>query len=174
MAGVAGRLDDGLDAAQQSSETIRTRVGHLVTFAHHHPDGPMTVTHDQLAAWVGDRTRKPRTAYSIRASMRSFFKFLAADGHRADDPAATLPPIRLPRSRPRPAPDDAVRHAYATVTDARVQLAIRILVETGLRRAEVTRLTVSDVEGGRATGRCTLSARGATSGPSPSATTWPR
>lgn len=137
-----------LDAAQASPETIATRVGHIVTFARHHPDGPLTITHDQLAAWVGDRGRKPRTAYSIRASMRSFFGFLARHRHRPDDPAATLPPIRLPRSRPRPASDDAVRHALTTVTDPRVWLAIKVLVETGLRRAEVTRLQTSDVEGG--------------------------
>lgn len=94
-----------LDAAQASPETIATRVGHLASFAHRHPDGPMTVTHDHLAAWVGGRTRKPRSACSIRALMRAFFGWLTLHHHRVDNPAAHLPPIRLPRSRPRPCPD---------------------------------------------------------------------
>lgn len=144
------RYRQHLDAAQASPDTIATRVGHVVAFARQHPaSDPLTVGHDQLVAWVGDRTRKPRSAYSIRASLRGFFRWLALHGHRPDDPAAALPPIRLPRSRPRPCPDAAVLAAYESITDPRVALAIRVLVETGLRRAEVTRLTVEDVEGGR-------------------------
>lgn len=135
-----------LNAGRRTPETIRTRRSHLATFARAVGVGPGDVTRDDLVAYVGRTDRAARTAHSIRASLRDFFAFAAAQGVRPDDPAATLPPMRQARSRPRPCPDDAARHAL-DVADERVALAVRILIEAGLRRAEVTRLRPTDVIG---------------------------
>ena len=62
-------------------------------------------------------------------------------------PARTLLPVKLPRTLPRPRPDHVIVTAYGSVTDNRVALAIRIAVETGLRRAEIAHLRPADVEG---------------------------
>lgn len=136
------------NAAHRSPQTIKTRAQHLTAFAHGHPGvTPLTVTRAQLIVWVGDQTRKPRTAHSIRSTMRVFFRTLYDLGHRRDNPAATLPSISLPRSLPRPCPDHVVQTAYGSVDDGRLLLAIRITVETGLRRAEVAHVHPRDVEG---------------------------
>ncbi|CCK64830.1 tyrosine-type recombinase/integrase [Mycobacterium canetti] len=136
------------NAAHRSPNSIRTRLQHLIAFAYAHPDEtPLTITRDQLREWVGDRTRKPRTAHSIRSTMRVFFGILYDLDHRRDNPARTLPPISLPRSLPRPCPDHAVRQAYESIVDERLVLAVRITVETGMRRAEVVHVHPSDVEG---------------------------
>lgn len=136
------------NAAHRSPASIRTRMHHLTQFARAHPDStPLTVTRDQLREWVGDRGRKPRTAHSIRSTMRVFFGLLYELEHRRDNPAGTLPAISLPRSLPRPCPDHAVRQAYESISDDRLALAIRIIVETGMRRAEVARIHPGDVEG---------------------------
>ena len=71
----------------------------------------------------------------------------AEHGYREDDPSRTLPAVKVPRSRPRPCPDSAIRSALATITDERVRLAIRIGAQTGLRRAEIAALRRTDVMG---------------------------
>lgn len=136
------------NAAHRSPNSIRTRLQHLIAFADAHPgETPLTVTREQLREWVGDRTRKPRTAHSIRSTMRVFFGMMYELEHRRDNPAGKLPSISLPRSLPRPCPDHAIHAAYAEVTDERLALAIRVAVETGCRRAEVARVHHRDVEG---------------------------
>ncbi|MCF6386529.1 tyrosine-type recombinase/integrase [Mycobacterium sp. MBM] len=134
--------------AHRAEETIATRLAHLRAFALAHPGvTPVDVTRDQLLAWIGRRTVKPRTAHSIRSTMRVFFRVLRDLDHRGDDPARTLPAISLPRSLPRPCPDHAVRAVYETVSDERLLLAIRVMVETGMRRREVVRIHPDDVAG---------------------------
>lgn len=135
-------------AAKRSTGTIATRVGHLRAFALAHPrSSPLTVTRDQLVHYLGNNDWTPRTTHSVRSTLRVFFRLLYELEHRRDDPARTLPPVKLPRALPRPCPDHAIITAYATVTDTRVGLAIRIATETGMRRAEVARLKPTDVEG---------------------------
>lgn len=135
-------------AARRSPGTIRTRIAHLVSFAHLFPEAtPITATREQLIDWLGRDGIKPRTAHSMRSTARVFWGLLYDLEHRRDNPARTLPSISLPRSIPRPCPDHVVREAFTKADDARVQLALRIAVETGMRRAEVARLNRSDVEG---------------------------
>lgn len=138
---------DELTAARRSPDTIAKRTEHLVTFARAHPrTSPLSASRDQLIAWLGTPHWQPRTAHGVRSSLRVFFRFMHEREHRRDNPAATLPTISLPRSLPRPCPDAVVREAAAGATTA-VRLALRILVETGMRRAEVARLRPADVEG---------------------------
>jgi integrase/recombinase XerD len=151
---------DELHAARRSSTGITTRLSHLVTFAWAHPGtGPLEVTRDQLIAWLGTPGWKPRYAHGIRSTMRVFFRFLYDQEHRRDNPAATLPAICLPRSMPRPCTDEAIRAAAASA-DPTVRLALRILVETGMRRAEVARLRPTDVEGHPADYRLRIAGKG--------------
>lgn len=135
-------------AANRSVGTIATRVGHLTQFAlaHRHSD-PLTVERATLAEWIAQPGWSPSYRRSMRATMRVFFTTLHRLGVRHDDPSLTLPTVAAPRSQPRPCPDDVVRSAYAAATDPRVRLALRIAVETGLRRAEIAALMVADVEG---------------------------
>lgn len=135
-------------AAKRSTNTIATRVGHLRAFALAHPrSDPLTVTRDQLVDYLAGNDWTPRTTHSVRSSLRVFFRLLHDLEHRRDDPARTLPTVKLPRALPRPCPDHVIVTAYSSTTDPRVTLAIRIATETGLRRGEVARLKPADVEG---------------------------
>lgn len=135
-------------AAKRRPGTITTRVKHLLVFARSRPDvTPMTVTRDDLVSYIGSQQWHPRTVHGVRASFRLFFRLLVDLGHRMDDPARTLPAVRIPRSVPRPCPDHVVKAAYATLEDDRLRTAVRITVETGLRRSEVARVRSADVEG---------------------------
>lgn len=135
-------------AAKRSPETIRTRTHHLRKIARDHPEvGPLEITRAQLVDYMASNPWAPRTAHSTRATLRVFFALLHELGLRDDDPARTLPGVALPRSRPRPCPDHVVLESFAAVTDPKVRLAIRIAVETGMRRAEIANLKPADIEG---------------------------
>ncbi len=136
------------DAARRTAATIQTRVLRLAHFAREHPDSdPLTVTREQLIAYMASPAWSPRTAHNVRSTLRLFFRMLYELEHRRDNPARTLPPISLPRTMPRPCPDHAVFQALASTDDPQVALAIRIGVQTGMRRSEIARMRPTDVIG---------------------------
>jgi integrase/recombinase XerD len=137
-----------MDAARRAPSTIQTRVVRLAHFAREHPDSdPLTVTRVELINYMAQPRWSPSTAHSVRSTLRLFFRMLYELEHRRDNPARTLPPITLPRAMPRPCPDHAIFQALATTSDAQVALAIRIGVQTGMRRVEIARLRPTDVIG---------------------------
>lgn len=139
-----------MHAAKRRAGTAEKRIHHLMMFNRARPHlTPLTVTRDDLVRYLDDnRDWSPRTAHSFRSTFRVFFRLLAELGHRDDDPAATLPAVTIPRSSPRPCPDQAVRRAYALAQDdPRLRLALRIAVETGVRPFELAKLRGEDVEG---------------------------
>ena len=137
-------------AAKRSKGSIRIRVAHLTQFARQRPDlGPLEVTRADLVDYMSERaeTWTANTARSARTTFRVFFSMLFELEHRADDPARRLPSIRSPRAVPRPCPDHVIEEAYAAVPDARTRLAIRVAVETGMRRGEIASLRTEHVTG---------------------------
>ncbi|CQD21572.1 phage integrase [Mycolicibacterium conceptionense] len=138
---------DELKAAHRTPQTIATRLSHVTTFARWVNVAPADVTRTHLIEYIGRPDRAATTAHGIRASLRDFYAFAIARDACPCDPASDLPAIRQARSRPRPCPDDVARIALTRATDKRVRLAVRVLIETGLRRAEMTRLRPADVIG---------------------------
>lgn len=136
-------------AAKLAPQTIVTRTKHLATFARRHPDlSPLDVTRADLVYYFsGNEEWQPRTVHSVQSTFRLFFRLLNQEGHRRDDPARSLPAVRIPRSLPRPCPDEVLAEAYESVMDNRSRLALRLAAETGMRRFEVARARRSDVEG---------------------------
>lgn len=63
------------------------------------------------------------------------------------NPAATLPSVRVPTGRPRPAPTHIVDHALAVASD-RDRLMLMLATRAGLRRAEVAAVHPRDFIGG--------------------------
>lgn len=138
-----------LRAAKRAQGTIDLRVKRLTAFARAHPGSdPRTVTRQELVKYLGDNDAwTPEYAHSVRTSLRVFFGLLDDLELRPNNPARRLPRILIPRAVPRPCPDGAILAALGTVTDERVQLAIRIGADTGLRRMEIAGLRRDSVEG---------------------------
>ena len=135
-------------AAKRRPSTVQLRVNHLMMFARCRPDlTPLTVKRDDLIEYFSDNDWSPRTAHSFRSTFRVFFRLLCDLGSRSDDPALTLPGVKIPRSLPRPCPDHVVVEAFRNARDPRVRLALKIAVETGMRRFEIARVRATDVEG---------------------------
>ncbi|WP_182357800.1 tyrosine-type recombinase/integrase [Tomitella gaofuii] len=122
------------------------RCYHLRRLGHDHRDTtPWQITREHLVYWFAAHDWAPETRRSYRASVRGFYEWAIATGRTAVDPAASLPAIRLPRVRPRPAPNDVVDAGMRAV-DHRTRLMIYILALTGLRRAEVAAIHARDLE----------------------------
>lgn len=139
-------------AAKRRPGTTQKRIHHLMMFQRRRPDlTPLTVTRSDLIDYLSDNDWSPRTTHSFRCTFRVFFRLLCELGHRPDNPARTLPAVAIPRSVPRPCPDHVVRAAIAEAVDDRARLALRIAMETGMRRFEIASMRRDDVVGGLGT-----------------------
>jgi integrase len=71
--------------------------------------------------------------------VRSFYRWAVLTGRIEASPAELLDSVLVPRSLPRPAPDDALRVALSRADD-RQRLALKLAAYAGLRRAEIATL----------------------------------
>lgn len=140
-----GTWAEYLRATGAPETTIGQRTYHLGRLAPDFPRGPGTVTFDALASWLAAHDWSPNTRRAYRGSLRAFWSWLMATGRAADSPAHLLPPVKVPRGRPRPTPEAAYREAL-TAADDRARLAIMLAAQCGLRRSEIARVRREDLE----------------------------
>lgn len=136
---------DYMTAAGLPETTREMRVYHVRRLARELGGTPTTVTFEGLVEWLAARGWKPNTRKSYRASLRSFYAWAMATGRTTESPAHLLPPVRVPRARPRPTPEAAFRAAMRT-DDERVRLAVMLTGICGLRRGEAARARREDLE----------------------------
>lgn len=139
---------DHLRAAGASGQTVRLRCYWLRRFAAAKPDlSPWHVTLPEIVGWLALPSWAPETRRSARASLTTFYRWAHLSGLITADPAAGLPPVRVPRGVPRPAPADILTVALTTAPD-RVRLMILLAAFAGLRRAEIARVHTRDIADG--------------------------
>ena len=107
----------------------------------------------QLRAYLGALTKAgmaPRSQARRLSAMRQFYRFLAAEGLRSDDPAATLDAPRLGRPLPKLIDEseagrliDAARALKAGAERERLVLLLELLYGGGLRVSELVGLPLS-------------------------------
>ena len=115
-----------LQASGSSPGTLRVKRRYVLDLAK--TADLLTITASQVQVWVGRPEWAPETRKSARASIRSFFAWATREGVCSDDPAANLPPVRVPVGKPKPAPESNVADAID------VELIAARLVETGFGR----------------------------------------
>lgn len=106
-------------------------------------------TPDQLLGWMaGQTTWSLNTRSSARTALQAYFSWAVWSGLRSDNPADKLPPIRVPRSRIAPPPEDVVIRALAEAHDPDgEQLMILLAGWMGLRRCEIAAVSRRDLRG---------------------------
>lgn len=134
-----------LAAAGRSQGTITVRMSHVgrCLDAIGKPAGD--VNRRDLVEWMANQQWSPATRRSVRASLRSFFGWYAAEHGQAESAASRLPTVATPRAVPRPASDYDVIRSMREAPEW-VALAIEIMATCGLRRAECANLRVADVQ----------------------------
>lgn len=135
-----GPYRERLQAAGASESTIRQRAGQLWQLARAHPD-PRALTEQDLLRWLARPHRSAEWRRAYTSMLRKCLASAVAAGVLERDPAAALPPVRVPRRRPTPAEPEQVRRALVEVDD-RTRMVVRLGVGCGLRRAEIARINV--------------------------------
>jgi integrase len=125
--------------------TIKLRLYWVGRVAKEFAPGPAAVTFEALVAWFAAGTWGPETRRSIRASLRSFWDWMMVTGRATESPAHQLPRVKVPRAKPRPAPEADFQFALS-IADRRTRLAIMLAGYCGLRRGEIARLRREDME----------------------------
>jgi len=138
------RFTDYLRSSATSPATIRLRVHYLERLAGVAPLS--TITAAQLADWFAGHDWAPETKKSARAAFVAFYRWCRLAGVRDDDPAALLPPVRVPRALPRPAPARVLADALHTATD-RDRIMLALAGWAGLRRSEIAAARWTDFDG---------------------------
>ena len=134
-----------LQAADRPATTRYLRGYHLRRLADDFPDrDPWTLTRTELVDWLAGWSWSRETRRSYRSSLRSFYGWGMAAGLVVVSPAVTLPPITPERGLPRPVPSERLEAAIAAA-DPRVHLALLLLAETGIRRAELAATHTDDL-----------------------------
>lgn len=133
-------------AAGRTAATIEQRTYQVRRAGRELGRPPVAVTTDELVAWLAAHEWAPNTARAYRAAIVAFYRW-ARDvaGLVEVSPASMLPPVSVPRGKPRPAPEDAFRLAMRSA-DPRARLAIMLAGVCGLRRGEIARARREDVE----------------------------
>lgn len=149
---LAKTFEIALRAANRSKGTIAQRLGDLERFERTTGVDVSVATAEILKRYLAegiDNGWKPEYAKRIRSSMRVWFAWLHAEGIRNDNPALTLPSIRVPRtSQTKPVTKESVvRAAYTDAPTTAIRLALALGAVLGLRRTEIATLRLSDRDG---------------------------
>lgn len=142
---------------------------HLYVRAMHHMYRPATITArrywlERFAYQAGNPALKairPRTisdwfaqqpglgpaaARAALSHLRAFFRWAIERGHTKTDPTLTIRPPKQPRAVPRSLDLADLRALRTALPDNRAVLIITLLFDLGLRRGEVARLDMADID----------------------------
>lgn len=101
-----------------------------------------------LATFLADRGRDhaKNTVRNFTSGLRAFYKFCVAEGWRPDDPTVGFS-VRKPRQQPRRPFSQEEVQALKDAAEVPVDVAlVMILVGTGVRIGEATKMTIQDLD----------------------------
>lgn len=129
-----------------SKDTRYLRLRYAWRLAHQFPAGHQSVTAFELVAWVASFEHwKPSTRRSAYSSWRALWRWLIETDQATSSPAHKLPSVKMPRAKPRPAPEEDFALALS-IADRRVRLALMLAGYCGMRRGEISRARREDME----------------------------
>lgn len=96
-------------------------------------------------------TFKPATAANRFGGLRAYFKWATDEGEIPSSPMARMTPPRVPDQPPPVLREDAILRLFKVCQgnaydDRRDTAILRLLIDTGLRRAEIANLKLDDVD----------------------------
>jgi site-specific recombinase XerD len=158
LAGLIKSFERSLLAVNKSPLTVKSYRDSLRLFSEFlaeqgMPNSVEAISREHVEEFLTDQLRrwKPATAHVRYNGLRAFFKWLLEEGEVASSPMARIKPPKVPEQPPEVLSDDALRKLLKTCEgrdfDSRRDMAIlRMLIDTGLRRAELAGLKLADVD----------------------------
>lgn len=142
-------FSEWLRAGARAESTINSRRRWVQHLARAQPDSdPLTITGEEILAWLSWPDWAPATRKSAQVSIRRFFTFMTTNGYRADDPTTALLSIRIPKYTARPTPDAVLDAALSRCTTTEEELILILAAYAGLRRTEIATLHTNDIMAG--------------------------
>jgi len=129
---------------QCSATNARCTLGALATY---YGDGPARLlTRTDLDGWLETiGALAPATRRSRISTVKGLTAWMVRRDYLKADPAAELANVRLPRYLPRGLEVDAIGRLLEVCPDDRARLIVLLMVQEGLRAAEVAGLEVADI-----------------------------
>ena len=147
-----------LRATNKSPMTIKTYMAAIHALGrfladHGMPTDPTAIAREHVETFVADilSRAKPATALNRYGALSTFFGWLADEGEIAESPMVRMKPPHVPEEPPPVLSDEQVVRllkacAGQTFEDRRDAAIIRLLLDTGMRRAEIATLKVEDID----------------------------
>lgn len=128
----------------RSQATVRVRDHYINRFAETHDVA--TATETDIETWLRSQGWAPTSINSALGSIRHFYKWAERYGHVKTNPTRYLRRVPMPRKVARVAADQTIVQAMMRApVDTRVMIMLG--AEGGLRRAEISRVHRSDIDG---------------------------
>lgn len=129
---------------ERSAEQARYR---LCDFAANAPADPKRIYRHHVEKWMERPDLRPQYRRSRLSALRGFCKWCVANGHMVKDPTLTVPMPKVPPQLPKRLTTEEARRLVAAVShDSRTKLIVLLMLQEGLRRIEVSRLNVEDID----------------------------
>lgn len=153
---LVGSWDLSLKAANKSPATITSymRAVRLYLEWCEQSEHPVELTRATVQSYLASQIDAGREAATMRlrlAALRAFTRWLVDEGELDADPLVGIRPPKIPAKVVEALTDDQVRALLNTCRgksfrDRRDEALVRLMVETGLRAAEVVALGLTDVD----------------------------
>lgn len=142
-----------LRASNLSPATLKTYTEAVATFGRYLADQGMptdvaAITREHVEAFISDQLARwrPATAANRYRGLQRFFGWLVEEGELRASPMERMRPPHVPEDPPDVLSEDELKRLLATCErgarfdDRRDAAIIRVFIDTGARRAEVTNL----------------------------------
>lgn len=145
-----------------SSKTAHEVERSLRRFAQHAPADIRRVNRRHIETWLDQPQYSASTRRRMLSELHVFFKWAIIEGHAKRDPTLEVDPIRQPPTVPGALSQDQadVVHTRYLQLPPRERLMISLNINEALRRVELARLQVSDIDRRGRTARVRGKARG--------------
>jgi len=140
---VAKRLGSG-QVNKRTAAQLRYR---LADFAASAPENPRRVYRRHVEAWMERPDLRPQYRRSRLSALRGFCRWAVAEGYMVKDPTLLVLMPKVPPQLPKRLTVQESRRLVAAVRhDRRTLLVVLLMLQEGLRRMEVSRLNVDDID----------------------------
>lgn len=129
---------------ERSAAQVRYR---LLDFAQHAPTNPQRVYRCHVERWMERPNLRPQYRRARLSALRGFCRWCVAEGYMAKDPTLMVPMPKVPPQLPkRLTQAESTALVASTSHDLRLRLVVLLMLQEGLRRVEVARLNVEDID----------------------------
>lgn len=141
-----GYLNERQQRHELAAVTVKTARWVLLDFTAATPDAPERLSRRHVERWLADQRCGANTLYNRFSIVRTFCRWLVACRHIRRDVTIGITGPRRARSLPRSLHPTEVGAVLAKCPDRRARLVVSLMVFEGLRRVEVARLHIGDVD----------------------------